>query len=108
MTTVIQGPALQLPWWDSQLFGDTVIALFIAVGHYLTNITLKRVGSVVQDTHTLVNSQMGTALRTNVASAQALYEVTKLPEHLKLLTDAKAMLENHNQKQSLVDARVTS
>ena len=103
---MIQGPALQLPWWDSQIFGDAVIALVIAVSHWLTGMVLKGVKSVVVDTHTLVNSQMGTALKVNVASAQALYEVTKNPAHLKLLNDAKQTLADHNQKQALVDAKL--
>jgi hypothetical protein len=101
---MLQGPALQLPWWDSQILGDAIIALAIALSHWLTALVLKKVNRVVVDTHTLVNSQMGTALKVNVASAQALYEVTKKPEHLALLNEAKQTLLDHNRKQALVDA----
>jgi sensor domain CHASE-containing protein len=101
---MIQGPSLQLPWWDSQLFGSAVIGLVVAASHWLTNRKQNTIKSVVDDTHTLVNSQMGTQLKVNVASALALYELTKKPEHLQLLNDAKQALDYHNQKQALVDS----
>jgi hypothetical protein len=101
---VIQGPALELPWWQSQLFGSAFIAFILAITHYLTNRKQDKIKTVVDDTHTLVNSQMGTALKVNVATLTALYEVTRLPEHLALLNEAKQTLADHNRKQSIVDA----
>jgi hypothetical protein len=108
---MIQGPSLQLPWWDSQLFGSGVIAVMFGVGHWLSSkkqdklqVTADETKAISNDTHTLVNSQMGTALKVNVATLTALYEVTKLPEHLALLTEAKQTLADHNRKQALVDA----
>jgi sensor domain CHASE-containing protein len=100
---MIQGPSLQLPWWDSQLFGSAIIGLIISISAWITNKKQNSIKSVVDDTHTLVNSQMGTALKVNVATLTALYEVTKKPEHLRLLNEARDTLENHNRKQAIVD-----
>jgi hypothetical protein len=107
----MQGPSLQLPWWDSQLFGSGIIALMFGVGHWLSSKKQNKIQAAVdenkaisEDTHTLVNSQMGTALKVNVATLTALYEVTRLPEHLALLNEAKQTLADHDRKQALVDA----
>jgi hypothetical protein len=107
----MQTPSMQLPWWDSQLFGSAVVGLIVAVSGWITNRKQKNIQTVVDQTkivadktHTLVNSQMGEQLRIRLVSAQALWEVTKKPEHLKLLDDAKTALADHNRKQAEVDA----
>jgi hypothetical protein len=108
---MIQGPSLQLPWYDSQLFGSGVIALMFGIGHWLSSkkqdklqVTADETKAISTDTHTLVNSQMGTALKVNVATLTALYEVTKDPQHLALLEEARQTLLDHNRKQALVDS----
>jgi hypothetical protein len=122
---MIQGPSLQLPWYDSQLFGSTVTGAVIAFTAWITNRKANTIKAVVDETkvvsdktHILVNSQMGTQLKineasaaANVASSEALYEITKKPEHFALLNTAKGLLEDaqralaeHNRKQALVDS----
>jgi hypothetical protein len=108
---MIQAPSQQLPWWDSQIFGSAVVGLIISISAWITNRKQNAIKNIVEDTqatgqktHTLVNSAMGTQLKINVASAQALFEISGKPEHRKLLDDAKAALENHNAKQALVDS----
>jgi hypothetical protein len=109
---ILQSPAQQLPWWDSQLFGSSIIALIVAFSGWVTRRGINGVRAIAVDTqstgqktHTLVNSAMGTQLKINVASAQALYEISGKPEHLALLDDAKTALANHNAKQALVDSQ---
>lgn len=108
---MIQSPSMQLPWWDSQLFGSAIVGLIVAISGWITRRQVNQVKAIAattqltgEKTHTLVNSAMGTQLKINVASAQALYEISGKQEHLQLLNDAKAALENHNAKQALVDS----
>lgn len=102
---ILQAPVVaNMPWWDSPMFGSAVVALVVAIASWISSKKQDAMKAVADKTHILVNSQMGTQLRTNVVSAQALYEATKTPEAFQLLQDAKKFMADHDAKQAVVDA----
>jgi hypothetical protein len=59
---------------------------------------------VTNDTHTLVNSNMGVQLKLNAAITQRMAGLTNQPDDIAAATLAKIAYEEHLKKQATVDA----
>jgi hypothetical protein len=57
--------------------------------------------------HTLVNSTMGVQLDTNATDKERIADLTKHPKDINAATIARALSDEHNRKQALVDATLT-
>jgi hypothetical protein len=62
-----------------------------------------RNAQVIDNTHTLVNSQMGAQLQLNATATQALANATHDPVHVAAAQVAQAALTDHNARQAVVD-----
>ena len=65
---------------------------------------IEQVAQTTQQTHILVNSQMGDVLKTLVVSAQALHDAKPTTENKALLDDAKDKLLGHDTRQRTADS----
>lgn len=65
------------------------------------------IAKVGQDTHTLVNSNMGAQLKISSVALRRLADLTKDAVDIKVANAAEALLEEHVAKQAQVDASGT-
>lgn len=80
--------------------GVQVTAVVTAVLAYLK---IARVEKVADATHTLVNSNMGVALREKSIYARRVADLTRDDADKKLADEADKLLADHNARQAKVD-----
>ncbi len=71
----------------------------------LTEKKLDNIVKVANDTHTLVNSNMGVQLRLNAELSRWKAESTKTPEDEQAAVTSEGMYQDHLRKQAVVDKR---
>lgn len=70
------------------------------------SIYLVKMGKVVKDTHTLVNSNMGVQLLLGMDLADFKAKTTGIPEDIAAATLARTRYQEHVKKQAIVDSGV--
>lgn len=81
--------------------GLLAAAMVFLIGRLSNQIS--QMALVARDTHTLVNSNMGTQLKISAVALAQLAAYTKNPEDAKAAKIAQQALEAHEAKQKAVD-----
>ena len=83
----------------------TLVGMIIGYLKTLSNSAkIDGVVKVTDATHTLVNSNMGVALRSSSVALRRVADLTGKPEDDKLATAAEKMLSEHESRQAVVDS----
>lgn len=89
---------------DSAAVEVKQVADKLVVTEKATDAKLQDIAVVVDATHKLSNSKMGTALRTARDLTRRLAEISNDPNDLILAKEAKAQYDEHQRQQERVDA----
>jgi hypothetical protein len=79
-------------------------AVTLAKNNAVQGQKIDSVAATTNQTHILVNSQMGEVLKTLVASALALHDARPTPANKALLDEAKDKLMQHDSRQRTADS----
>lgn len=85
-------------WGSAFVFGGVVVTA--AANTYLQI----RNNKVVKQVHTLVNSRMGAQLGFTATALRRIADMTKNKKDEEAATQAEKLLEEHTEKQAIVDA----
>jgi hypothetical protein len=102
-----------MPFWETQAFQNLLFVFFgttlTALGGWIVNklgtANKKQdlIAQVADNTHTLVNSQMGQQLQLNATTSRTLANLTQLPADKLAADQAAEKLDNHVKRQVAAD-----
>lgn len=76
----------------------------VGVGAFLNHMEARRAAKVRGQIHMLVNSNFGTLLHANMIQAKRISKMTKSKDDAALAQEAERLYNEHQSKQSNVDA----